>query len=52
LPDIYRSRGSVATRLRCSGIFNACFVTYLMLSLTVKKLCKKLSYRWQTARHV
>jgi len=36
MPDIYISQGSVATRVRCGGIFNDTFITRLLLSLTVK----------------
>jgi len=37
-PDIYISQGSVATCFRYGGgIFNDCFITRLLLSLTVKE---------------
>ena len=36
-PDIYVSQGSVATRLRCDGIFSDHFVTGFLLSLLVKE---------------
>jgi len=34
------SQGSVATRLRCDGIFNDQFITQSLLSPTVKKKMK------------
>ena len=35
--NIKVSQGSVALRLSCGGIFNDCFITHLLLSLTVKE---------------
>jgi len=35
--DINISQGSVATRLRCGGIFNYCFAKNLLLSQSVKE---------------
>ena len=40
-PDI--SQSSVATRLRYGGIFNDCFITRLLLSLSVKGFCKSVN---------
>jgi len=37
---MYISQGSVATRFRCGGIFRDCFITRLLLSLTVKVILK------------
>jgi len=33
------SQGSVATHLRCGGIFSDSIITYFLLILTVKLLC-------------
>ena len=41
LEDIDISQGSVATHLRCGGIFSDNVMTNFLLVLTVKK-CKKL----------
>ena len=38
--NIKVSQGSVATRLRCDGIFNDQFITQSLLSPTVKKKLK------------
>jgi len=38
------SQGSVATRLRCGGMFNYCFATDLLLSLSVKKIANRLPF--------
>jgi len=35
--DIHISQGSVATRLRCGGIFNNFFIANFFLSLMVKE---------------
>jgi len=46
--DINTSQGSVATHLRCGGIFNYCFGRNLLLSLSLEpqaEICKKNS-RW------
>jgi len=41
------SQGSVVTHLRCGGIFNDCFITRLLLSLTVKELWRLVNI-WQS----
>jgi len=42
------SQGSVATCLRCGGIFNYCFVRNLpLLNLTLKEVWKSVSI-WQS----
>jgi len=45
-PDIYISQGSVATSLRCGGIFNDRFITCLLPSPTERIL------KWSTFRKV
>jgi len=37
------SQGSVATGLRCGGLFSNCFTTDLLLSLLVKQLSKTVN---------
>jgi len=41
--DINISRGSVATRLRCGGMFYYLFARILLLSLSVKEFSKSVS---------
>ena len=41
------SQGSVATRLRCGGLFNNDFISNLPVSPLVKKFCKSVSI-WQS----
>ena len=41
--DINVSHGSLATRLRCGGMFHNDFIANLPLSLTVKELRKSLN---------
>jgi len=48
--DITISQGSVATRLRCGGIFNYHFTANLSLSLTLKEFWKSIKI-WQSYRH-
>ena len=48
--DINISQGSVATRLRCGGIFNYHFTANLSLSLTMKEFWKSVKI-WQSYRH-
>ena len=61
----YFSQGTSATDLRGDGSYNSSYLRIFFLNLTVKKIMKmvhfhrsyrknnkKLSYRWQTARHV
>ena len=48
--DINISQGTVATRLRCSGIFSYHFTANLSLSLTVKELWKSVKI-WQSYRY-
>jgi len=36
--DIYVSQGSVASHMRCGGIFNKCFAANLLENLTAKKI--------------
>ena len=38
--DINISQGSVATRLRCGGIFNECCIANFLEIITVKELLK------------
>jgi len=38
--DIHISQGSVATRLRCGGIFNECCIANFMEIITVKEFLK------------
>jgi len=40
------SQGSVATWLRCGGIFNGDFITNFLRSVTVKDFCKSIGI-WQ-----
>jgi len=35
--DIYVSKGSAATHMRCDGVFNDHFITHLLLSPKVKE---------------
>jgi len=44
------SQGSVATRLRCDGIFNNQFVTQSLLSLLVKEFWKLVNIWWSYGR--
>jgi len=37
------SQGNVATRLRCGGIFSYCFISHLVISLSVKEFLKLVS---------
>jgi len=48
--DISISQGSVATRLRCGGIFNYHFTANLSPSLTVKELWRSVK-TWQSYRY-
>jgi len=41
--DIHISQGSVATYLRCGGIFKYEFVANLLMSLTVKEFGKSVN---------
>jgi len=43
------SQGSVATRLRCGGMFNYCLARNLLLSLSVKEFWKLVRI-WQSYR--
>jgi len=45
-PDIFISQGSVATRLRCGGFFNGCFIICLLLSLTIKEFGNLVNIWW------
>jgi len=40
LSDINISQGSVATRLRCGGIFNKCCIANFLEIITVKEFLK------------
>jgi len=48
--DITISQGSVATRLRCGGIFSQHFTANLLPNLTVKEFWKSVKI-WQSYRH-
>jgi len=48
--DITISQGSVATRLRCGGIFSCHFTANLSPSLTVKEFWKSVKI-WQSYRY-
>jgi len=48
--DINISQGSVATRLRCGGIFRYHFTANLSLSLTTTEFWKSVKI-WQSYRH-
>ena len=39
-PDMNISQGSVATRLRCGGIFNECCIANFLEIMTVKQFLK------------
>jgi len=41
--DVSISQGSVATRLKCGGIFKYDYVANLLLSLTVKEFWKSVN---------
>jgi len=49
-PDINISQSSVATHLRCGGIFSYHFIANLLQSLTMKELWKSV-YIWQSYSH-
>jgi len=40
---IYISQGSVATQLRCGGIFSKQFITNFPQNVSVKKFCKSIN---------
>ena len=40
------SQSSVATSMRCGGMFNDCFITRLLLSLMVKEFWKLVNIWW------
>ena len=46
-PDIYVSQSSVATRMRCGGVFNDRFIICLLLSPMVKEFRKSVNM-WQS----
>jgi len=48
--DVTISQGSVATRLRCGGIFSCHFTENVSPSLTVKEFWKSVKI-WRSYRH-
>jgi len=44
--DISFSQGSVATRLRCDGIFNKCFIANFLQIVTAKEFQKSVTIWW------
>jgi len=42
-PDINMSQGSVATDLRCGGIFNDCCIANFLEIITVKEFLKSVN---------